>query len=122
MDATDYINSEVNGGFEFAVFRGGNSYSGGMEDTGDRVIVDVTEAASQAADNVEGSSQDVSFRGLLNPSYDDSGGLTDVVKVNDELRLVGNKEIRYVVQTKQGQPNDIDPELWNLGLDRANST
>lgn len=123
MDVLDYFASSVkNQAYTFDVYRntGGNSYSEEKQKVGE-VTVSISDRSSQSQTTVEGSDESVNFKGLLNPQYDENGTLTEVVFVNDELWRQ-NGEQRYVVKTKDGRPNDIEPDLWELGLDRANSS
>lgn len=88
--------------------------------TGDTVDVAIFAPTSSSEIVVEGSGQETSMTGLLIPQYDATASLVETVEVNDELRLQSDGSKRYDVRVKEGHPNEIDPELWRLGLDRAN--
>ena len=122
MDALQYLQSTVaHQAHTFTVYtQDGNSYNSDYSDTGETVDMSVSDMSGSGETVTEGSDQSVSYRGTLNPSYDNSGDLTEYVGVNDELRAVDGNQ-RYVVKTKTGIPNDIDPEVWQLGLERANT-
>ena len=123
MDALQYLQSTVtHQAHTFAVYTqdGNNSYNSEYSDTGETVEMSVSDMSGSGETVTEGSDQSVSYRGTLNPSYDNNGDLTETVGVNDELRAVDGNQ-RYVVKTKTGIPNDIDPEVWQVGLQRANT-
>ena len=123
MYVTDYFSTSIGDQtYTFDVYRntGGNSYDESMEDVGE-VEVSISDVSSQSDTTVEGSDESVTYKGLLNPQYDMNGNLSEVVFVNDELRLQSGPK-NYVVKTKDGHPNDIDPDIWELGLDRANES
>jgi len=123
MDALKYLRQEVtHQSYEFDVYSpdGGNSYDGGMTDTGNTVEMTVSDMSGTGETVTEGSDQDVSYRGMITPQYDNEGNLRHVTDVNDELRATDSEQ-RYVVKSKVGLPNDIDPDVWQLGLNRANS-
>jgi len=122
MDTLTYFNSEITDQSQtFAVYRqtGGTSYDTTREQA-TTVRLSVTDLSAQSSTVTEGTDQDISYRGLVNPHYDENGQLVDVVQVNDELRHIDGPR-RYRVETKVGRPNDIDPDVWELGLRRANS-
>jgi len=122
MDAIDYFNAEITDqSHAVTVHRetGGTSYDASREQV-DTVRMSVTDLSAQSSTVTEGTDQDISYRGLLNPHYNTDGELTTVVKVGDELRVADGVR-RYRVETKVGRPNDIDPDVWELGLSRANS-
>jgi len=123
MDTEDYFQCSVTEqSYEFAVWeQGDSSYDSEMTDTGQTVQMAVSDVNSQFSVTTEGADQDVSYRGLIEPTYSDDGSIESVVDVTDELRRVNGQQ-RYVVETKSGRPNDIDPELWEVGLRRANQS
>ena len=123
MDALEYLRSEVTHqahSFDVYTQDGGNSYNNDYSKSGETVEMSVSDMSGSGETVAEGSDQSVSYRGTLTPSYDNNGDLTKTVGVNDELRAVDGNQ-RYVVKTKTGIPNDIDPEVWQLGLERANT-
>lgn len=65
----------------------------------------------------EGMETEVSMVGHVVPTYSNNT-LDDPLRVGDELRPQSSTQ-RYDVQTKVAVPNEIEPELWVLGLDRA---
>lgn len=90
--------------------------------TGDTVDIAIFSPTSSSEIVVEGSGQETSMTGLIVPQYDANDNLVETVQVNDELRLQSDGSKRYDVKVKEGHPNEIDPELWRLGLDRANAS
>ena len=62
----------------------------------------------------------MSYVGRLLPEYAQHSETTATVGVNDELHQQDGPR-QYVVQTKTGRPNDITPEMWEIGLERANT-
>lgn len=121
MDALSYIKTDVaDMAVTMDVYRKDDSgaYSGEWTPV-DTKDVDVFSPSSSASVVVEGSGQETSLTGLTLPTYDTNDTLVDVIHVNDQLRYNGK---RYDVRVKDGLPNELDPELWKLGLDRANTT
>jgi len=96
------------------------SYSSERTSVG-TVSVSVFAPTSSSQVVTEASQQDSSLTGLAEPAPDGSDPLP-AVKVNDELRVQSSPEKRYTVETKDGYPSDIDPELVRLGLEPANSS
>ena len=122
MDAVDWFHQSISQDtYEFAVYEGGNSYSDELTATGDTVEIAISDVSTQSSVVTEGTEQNVSYRGTYVPIYDPTGSLKDVVTVGNELHRQNGQQ-KYVVRTKVGRPNEIDPELWYLGLDRANSS
>jgi len=122
MDAVDWFHQSVNDdAYSFAVYEGGNSYSDEKTATGETINITVSDVATQSSVVTEGTEQNVSYRGTYVPMYDASGSLKTVVEVGNELHRE-NGEQKYVVRTKVARPNEINPELWYLGLDRANNS
>lgn len=123
MDALDAIHSCLNEQtVTCAVYRQSDDgpYDGDMTQVG-TVDVAMSAPSPQAQVVIEGSMEDTSLVGHLVPEYDTSGTLIETIHVNDELRPQ-NTETRYAVRTKVGVPNELSPELWELGLERANAT
>lgn len=123
MDTLNYVTASVReNSRRFDVYRGqGSTYNGSTEKV-DAVDAWVFDPTSTSISVVEGTDEDTSLTGLVVPSYDADGGLVERVHVNDELRLQSNTAKRYLVATKDGVPNELDPELWRLGLSHANSS
>jgi len=123
MDAVDWFHQSVNeDAYSFAVYEsGGNSYSDEQTATGETVNITISDVSTQSSVVTEGTEQNVSYRGTYVPMYDASNRLRTVVEVGNELHRE-NGEQKYVVRTKVGRPNEINPELWYLGLDRANNS
>jgi len=71
---------------------------------------------------VEGTHQETALTGLIVPEYDNNGDLVETVEVGDELRLQSDTSKRYDVKTKEGHPDHVEPDLWVLGIDRANAS
>jgi len=123
MDAVDYFHSSVTEQADaFDVYRsgGGNSYTDSESKVGVAYIA-ISDVSAQFEVVTEGSDESVSYIGRYVPSDSTHSNSTVDVYPNDELRRQ-NGEQRYVVQTKAGRPNDITPEMWALGLDRANTS
>lgn len=121
MDALSYIKTDVaDMAVTMDVYRKDDSgaYSGDWTLV-DTKNVHVFAPSSSSRVVVEGSGQETSLTGLTLPTYDTNDTLVDVIHVNDQLRYNGK---RYDVRVKDGLPNELDPELWKLGLDRANAT
>ncbi len=123
MDAVDWFHQSINDDtYSFAVHEsGGNSYSGDTTATGETVNVAISDVSTQSSVVTEGTEQNVSYRGTYVPLYDASDNLKTVVEVGNELHHENGQQ-KYVVRTKVGRPNEITPELWYLGLDRANNS
>jgi hypothetical protein len=125
MDALSFMHADVTAqSVTCDVYRddGDTSYgSSGASKVGTAdVAIYAPESTSEVV--VEGSGQETSLTGLVVPERDDAGDLVHNVKVNDELRVQSQPEKRYEVRVKDGFPNELSPELWRLGLDRANSS
>jgi hypothetical protein len=86
----------------------------------DTVDVAFSSPSAQSQVVIEGSFEETSVVGHIVPAYDTDGALVQSVHVNDELRVSDTQ--RYRVETKVGVPNEVEPELWELGLQRANAT
>lgn len=97
-------------------------YGGGGKTKVDQVDVAIFAPSSSSEVVVEGSGQETSFTGLVVPRYGPDGTLIHHVDVNQELRVAADESKRYEVRVKEGVPNDLDPEIWRLGLERANDS
>lgn len=98
-----------------------SAYGGDPSKVG-TVDVAIFEPSSSSEVVVEGSGQDTSLTGLVVPTHDSNGDLVHDVEVNDELRVQSNEAKRYDVRVKDGVPNELDPDMWRLGLERANAS
>lgn len=124
MDALAYIHDDVSRqAVTCEIWRDQSDgpYDDSLSDTGETVDVAIFSPTSQSQVVAEGSGQEATFVGVLVPEEGRDGTLQDPVRLNDQLRPVGSAR-RYDVRTKDGVPNDLNPELWQLGLDRANSS
>jgi hypothetical protein len=99
---------------------GDGPYEGDLVDTGETVDVAIVSPTSQSQLVVEGSGQETSLVGHVVPEYSNNR-LQERVFVNDQLRP-HNTGKRYDVRTKDGVPSPLEPELWQLGLERANAS
>jgi len=125
MDPMDYIHTDLTDqSVTCAVYRSSGSgvYNDGLSDTGETVEVTLSEPSSSSVSHVEGIDEDTSLVGQVVPEYDDNGDLTERLEVNDELRAIAYEGKRYEVSTKDGIPNELDPEIWALGLEPANQS
>jgi len=95
-------------------------YSDDTDTNVNTVKVAFSSPTAQSQVVVEGSFEETSVVGHVVPEYDTDGTLVQSVHVNDELRV--DDTHRYDVTTVVGIPNEIEPELWELGLQRANAT
>lgn len=123
MDPVDYIhNTVVRDAITCDVLRPDSGQTYGNDPTQvDTVAVAIFAGTPSSFVETEGTGQDVSFTGLLNPQYDTNDDLIEVVKVGDILSPVDSPK-QYDVRTKFGDPTPHDPETWVVGLDVANST
>jgi len=96
-------------------------YDSGFSSVG-TIDVTVFEPSSQQRVTIEGTSEDTSLTGLAVPQYDNNGDLQHVVQVSDRLKPQSNPQRQYDVRAKNGLPNELEPELWQLGLDVATSS
>jgi hypothetical protein len=124
MDALQFLVTDVTDqAVTCDVYRDTSSDAyGGSKTKVDSVDVAIFAPSSSSQVVVEGSGDETSFTGLVVPERDENDDLVESVHVNDELRVQGNTEKRFDVRVKDGVPNDLDPELWRLGLDKANSS
>lgn len=126
MDALDYIRTDVKRqSVQCTVFNpddGSTAYNDGFTDTGETIPVAIFQSSSSSQVTTEGTGQDTSLTGHLVPQTDANGDRKTVVTVGDRLQLQSNTAKQYEVRTKDGVPNDIEPELYQLGLEPANSS
>ena len=118
MRAVDYLLSETKEKeTTCSVYRtsGSQSYDSTTENVGETVIW-LFDASASSNVVTEGTEEETSFTGMLRPSAD----LQDGVRVGDELQFEGHPERRYEVRTKVGIPTELDPDVWQLGIERAN--
>jgi len=124
MDALDYIRSAVTEQtITCDVLREDNdsAYSSEPQKV-DEVDVAIFAPSASSQVVVEGSGEDTSLSGYVVPETDTDGNMVEYVTVNDMLRPQSNTERLYTVRTKVGRPNELDPDLWELGLERANAS
>ncbi len=118
MLAVDYLLSETKSNETgCTVYRttGGQSYDNSAKKVGETAIW-LFDASASSNVVTEGTEEETSFTGLLRPSRD----LQDGVQVADELQFDDHPERRYEVRTKVGVPTELDPDVWQLGIERAN--
>lgn len=123
MDVVDYLRSTVNQqGVVCDVLRDTTTGSYGSDSTSKVDEVTVSIVADRTNQSLpESMDVDTSIYGLYAPQFDANGDLKHVVEVNDTLRVQQNTAKRYSVVAKDGLPNDIEPELWGLGLAHVNN-
>lgn len=121
MDALDYIRTTVNDdAVTCDIYRSSESgsYSGpDHTDTGETVQVAIFAPSSSAQIVTEGVEADTSLTGLVVPETDESGNIQQTVQVTDQLRVSDNTVKRYSVRSVTGVPNDLEPELFRVGLE-----
>jgi hypothetical protein len=121
MEAAQFMRTDVaTQARTFDVYRtSGRSYD--SSDTQDGTV-DVALSTASASGQVvtEGTDSNASFVGHAVPQYDGNGD--PAVRVGDELRLQSDTAKRYEVTDVVGLPDDVDPTLWELGLDRSNDS
>jgi hypothetical protein len=121
MDATAFIQSDLASLAEtYEVWErtdDSGAYQGSLEDTGQTVDVRVFSPSSQQQVVTEGSGSETSYTGLKNVVRDSNDNIVHEVSENQQLRLNGK---RYDVRVKEAHPSEENPELWRLGLDKAN--
>lgn len=125
MDALDYMRTSVTDQSVRCDVRrdqSSDSYSGPDYSTVGEVDVAIFDPSSSSVVVTEGSGEDTSLTGLVVPAYDTDGNLNERVHVNDRLRPQSNTAKLYEVRVKDGLPNEIDPDLWRLGLEHANQS
>lgn len=118
MLAVDYLLSETERNERSCtVYRtsGNQSYDSTTEDVGETAIW-LFDASASSNVVTEGTEEETSFTGMLRPSVD----LPNGVHIADELQFDGHPERRYEVRTKVGIPTELDPDVWQLGIERAN--
>lgn len=124
MDALAYIHNDLSQqAVVCEILRPTDSdsvYDGDLTETDETVEVAIFQPSSSSTVTTEGTDQDTSLTGHIVPQYDTTDTLDTVVHVGDRLRVRANPAKRYEVRTKDGVPNDIDPELFRVGLEPAN--
>lgn len=123
MNLTTYLASEVSeNAVTYNVYRDTSKrdYGSGELTKVDAVEVWVFDPTSSSQVVVEGSGQETSYIGFAISDFDANGDVVHHVEVNDELRVASDESKRYEVRVKDALPNDTDPELWRMGLERAN--
>lgn len=122
MRAIDHIQSRVTDQSVLCdVLRSAESGSySDQRETVDTAHVAVFAGQSAAEMVPAGMDATTSFTGLVVPETDHNDELVHHTQVGDVLRPTTNTAKRYTVETRSGAPNDLDPHLWVLGLDRAN--
>lgn len=107
----------------FAVYRGDSSgaYESTMQQV-DEVDVHLYAPSSSHSVVLEGAGEETGLTGLVIPDRDANGDIIEHVYNNDELRLKSDESVRYNVLVKDGVPDDLDPDLWRLGLEKANTS
>ena len=101
-----------------------NTSNGPYEDATspvDTAEIAFSAPSAQSQVVIEGSFEETSLVGHIVPEYDGSGALIKPVHVNDELRPQ-DSEHRYDVRTVVGVPSEVGPELWEIGVMRANAS
>lgn len=124
MDATDFIVTDVADlAITCDVYEQADSgaYNGGFSKVGEK-DVHIFAPSSQQRVTLEGSGQETAFTGLAVVDHDVNGDPVHTVEVNHQLRPQANSAKHYDVRVKDGLPNDVNPVVWRLGLDRANSS
>jgi len=94
-----------------------NSYDGEQTSVG---TVDVTIHAPTSSSQVvvEGADENTSLSGLVTPP--ETGDLD--IQVGDTLIPQTDTSKRYRIETIDGHPTDLDPDIYELGLSRANAS
>ena len=124
MDGLDAIRNEVHRqSYTCDVRRvtGNGPYDDDTRSVVGTVEVAVSAPSASAQVVQEGSIEETSLVGHIVPETDTDGTLVESVHITDHLD-VQNHPQKYVVRTKVGIPDAIDPDLWELALDRANDT
>jgi len=121
MDVVDYYRGEIrNQGYWMSLYRQESTTTydnSGMSEIGE-VRVSISTPSSSHEVTTEGTGQEVSLKGLIDPTDNRS----TTVQVGDELRSQPDERKRYVVETRDGIPNDFNPEIVHLGLKQANQS
>jgi len=119
MNAREYIVTDVaDRATTCDIYRSDSDgvYNSDYERVGETAVY-IFSASSTTTISIEGSGQDTSLVGLTTPSYGRQGKLVHDVEVNDQLRV---NDRQYRVETKDAIGDELDPQLWQLGLERAN--
>jgi|APHM01.1.fsa_nt_gi hypothetical protein len=126
MDGLDAIRREVaTQSHQMSVWRQQSKTTYGSDDRTNvgTAYVSVSEPSSSSTVEAEGTDSTITLVGYVDPSYAPYGEANRVdVQVTDELRLTANEAQRYVVETRDGLPNDLDAEVIRLGLRKANQS
>ncbi len=124
MDALSYIQSDIEEqSVACDVLRDdGGGYNGGNYSKVDTIDVAIHSPSSSSEVVVEGSGEETSLTGKVVPDYDSNGNLLSHVQVNDRLRPQEHSGKLYEVRVKDGVPNELNPDIWRLGLEHANSS
>jgi len=125
MNITSYATSQIDANAVVChVYRDTSERDYGGDSLTQVDIVDVwifaPESSSQVV--VEGNGQETSFTGFAHVDTDTDGDIIHHAEINDELRVAGNEAKRYEVRVKDGLPNEIEPQMWRFGLERANDS
>jgi hypothetical protein len=126
MDTLDYIHDAITEqAIACDIFRPDDSaavYDDSLVDTGSSVEIAISDPSSTSVVQTEGVGEDISLVGHVVPQTDQNGQLTEVLHVGDQLVPQSAPEKAYDVRTKDGVPNELDPEIWQVGLERANAS
>lgn len=119
MDTTEYVRTRITDqSYTFSVYRQPDSgaYSSSFTKQGE-VDVSIYEPSASQLAALEGIGDDLSMVGLCTPA--EANG----VQVNDQLRKANDESRRYDVETgPTAYPEEFDPSLYVLGLQRANAS
>ena len=118
MNTTRYIRRETKGNEQpCTIYRstGDSTYDSDDTEVGETALW-LFDSSATSSIVTEGATDDTSFTALLRPERDIQSG----VSIGDELVFDGHPERRYEVRTKVGVPTELDPTVWQLGVDRAN--
>jgi hypothetical protein len=126
MDTLDYIHDAITEqAIACDIFRPDDSaavYDDSLVDTGSSVEIAISDPSSTSVVQTEGVGEDISLVGHVVPQTDQNGQLTEVLHIGDQLVPQSAPEKAYNVRTKDGVPNELDPEIWQLGLERSNES
>lgn len=127
MNTTDYLHAEVRREAKsFSVYRDTTNRTYGTDGLTKigAIPLWLFDGSATSSVVVEGTEEDTAFTGLLRPSADltTDGDGPDGVSVADELRLRDSPQKRFEVRTKVAVPTAFDPDVYRLGVDRANDS
>lgn len=125
MNGVDYIRSAVTERgliCDVQEQSDGGAYDNGDYTTVDTVTVAIFDPSSTFSVVSEGGDDDVSLVGLVVPDTNADGNRVEHVGVNQRLVPQNATGQQYRVETKDGHPNDVDPDVWRLGLAKANQS